>query len=97
MSSINLEYENESNPNLVASKLDESIEMNINNDEMSIAKIENHLLNWNIPKQNIKNIYYQKAFDFGYQNTIKTQELIVFLKKRKSRIKTIFSTNNKTS
>jgi len=81
MSSTNSKYKNESNPDIVASTLDESIEMNMNNDEMSIARIENHLLNWNIPKQNIKNIYYQKAFDFAYQNTIKTQELTVSLKK----------------
>ena len=38
MSSTNLEYENEPNPDLVASMLDESIELNMNNDKMSIAK-----------------------------------------------------------
>ena len=59
ISSTNSEYENESNSDLLASTLDELVEMNINNEEMSIIKIKNHLQNWNILKQHIKNIYHQ--------------------------------------
>jgi len=46
----------------------------MNSVELNISQIENNLLDWNIPKQNINTIYKIGTFDFLSDYSIKTHE-----------------------
>lgn len=63
---------------------EEDIDMNslhMNSVELNISQIENNLLDWSIPKQNINAIYKIGTFDFLQDYSIKTHEQTIPINK----------------